>query len=161
MISPVTCKLRLLGGNTISLTPLFQNQNGLCCGFLTIRTCYGSVIFRSGRVAQGHFHERVSESPRRYKNFGTSGSQTSLFVSEIRQFEDERRLQSRGPDSGTRVLVVTQRALKGKTTLLGLEVHWNAKYNRGAALELAVNSGCTGTPSYANVFCRLRSRLRL
>ena len=39
------------------------------------------------RVALGHFHERVGESPRREKNFGTSGSKISLFVSEIWPFE--------------------------------------------------------------------------
>ena len=31
------------------------------------------------RVALGHFHERVGESPRREKNFGTSGSRLSRF----------------------------------------------------------------------------------
>ena len=35
------------------------------------------------RVARRHFHERVGESPRREKNFGTSGSKKSCFVSEI------------------------------------------------------------------------------
>ena len=39
------------------------------------------------RVALGHFHERVGESPRREKNFGTSGSKLSRFVSEIWPFE--------------------------------------------------------------------------
>ena len=32
------------------------------------------------RVAPGHFHERVGESPRRYENFGTSGSAVAFFV---------------------------------------------------------------------------------
>ena len=32
------------------------------------------------RVARGHFHERVGESPRRYENFGTSGSAVAFFV---------------------------------------------------------------------------------
>ena len=40
------------------------------------------------RVARGHFHERVGESPRRYENFGTSGSLVAFFVSEIRPFEN-------------------------------------------------------------------------
>ena len=40
------------------------------------------------RVARGHFHERVGESPRRYENFGTSGSPVAFFVSEIRPFEN-------------------------------------------------------------------------
>ena len=35
------------------------------------------------RVARRHFHERVGESPRREKNFGTSGSKIPRFVSEI------------------------------------------------------------------------------
>ena len=39
------------------------------------------------RVALGHFHERVGESPRREKNFGTSGSKKSCFVSEVWPFE--------------------------------------------------------------------------
>ena len=39
------------------------------------------------RVALGHFHERVGESPRSYKNFGTSGSKIARFVSEIWPFE--------------------------------------------------------------------------
>ena len=37
------------------------------------------------RVARSHFHERVGE--RREKNFGTSGSKKSCFVSEIWPFE--------------------------------------------------------------------------
>ena len=41
------------------------------------------------RVALGHFHERVGESPRSYANFGTSGSKKSRFVSEIWPFEVE------------------------------------------------------------------------
>ena len=40
------------------------------------------------RVARGHFHERVGESPRRYETFGISGSPVAFFVSEIRPFED-------------------------------------------------------------------------
>ena len=40
------------------------------------------------RVARGHFHERVGESPRRYENFGTSGSSVAFFVSEIQPFEN-------------------------------------------------------------------------
>ena len=40
------------------------------------------------RVGRGHFHERVGESPRRYENFGTSGSPVAFFVSEIRPFEN-------------------------------------------------------------------------
>ena len=40
------------------------------------------------RVGRGHFHERVGESPRRYENFGTSGSLVAFFVSEIRPFEN-------------------------------------------------------------------------
>ena len=39
------------------------------------------------RVARGHFHERVGESPRRYENFGTNAFKKSCFVSEIRPFE--------------------------------------------------------------------------
>ena len=39
------------------------------------------------RVALGHFHERVGESPRLYENFGTSRSKESRFVSEIWPFE--------------------------------------------------------------------------
>ena len=39
------------------------------------------------RVALGHFHERVGESPRSDENFGTSGSKIALFVSEIWPFE--------------------------------------------------------------------------
>ena len=39
------------------------------------------------RVALGHFHERVGESPRREKNFGTSGYKIRRFVSEIWPFE--------------------------------------------------------------------------
>ena len=39
------------------------------------------------RVALGHFHERVGESPRSDENFGTSGSKISRFVSEIWPFE--------------------------------------------------------------------------
>ena len=39
------------------------------------------------RVARRHFHERVGESPRREKNFGTSGSKIPRFVSEIWLFE--------------------------------------------------------------------------
>ena len=39
------------------------------------------------RVARRHFHERVGESPRREKNFGTSGSKIRRFVSEIWPFE--------------------------------------------------------------------------
>ena len=38
-------------------------------------------------MALGHFHERVGESPRREKDFGTSGSKKSGFVSEIWSFE--------------------------------------------------------------------------
>ena len=34
-----------------------------------------------------HFHERGDESPRREKNFGTSGSKIPRFVSEIWPFE--------------------------------------------------------------------------
>ena len=34
-------------------------------------------------MAQRHFHERVGESPRREKNFGTSGYKIRRFVSEI------------------------------------------------------------------------------
>ena len=34
-----------------------------------------------------NFHERVGESPRREKNFGTSGSKIRRFVSEIWPFE--------------------------------------------------------------------------
>ena len=40
------------------------------------------------RVARGHFHERVGESPRQYENFGTSGSSVAFFVSEIQPFEN-------------------------------------------------------------------------
>ena len=40
------------------------------------------------RVARGHFHERVGESPRRYENFGTSRSSVAFFVSEIQPFEN-------------------------------------------------------------------------
>ena len=40
------------------------------------------------RVARGHFHERVGESPVREEHFGTSGSAVSFFVSEISQFEN-------------------------------------------------------------------------
>ena len=36
------------------------------------------------RVARHHFHERVGESPRREKNFGTSGYKIRLFVSFLR-----------------------------------------------------------------------------
>ena len=39
------------------------------------------------RVAPRHFHERVGESPRREKNFGTSGYKLCHFVSEIWPFE--------------------------------------------------------------------------
>ena len=39
------------------------------------------------RVARRHFHERVGESPRKKKNFGTSGSKIRRFVSEIWPFE--------------------------------------------------------------------------
>ena len=39
------------------------------------------------RVALGHFHERVGESPRWDGNFGTSRSEKSRFVSEIWPFE--------------------------------------------------------------------------
>ena len=39
------------------------------------------------RVARRDFHERVGKSPRREKNFGTSGSKISRFVSEIWPFE--------------------------------------------------------------------------
>ena len=39
------------------------------------------------RVARRHFHERVGESPRREKNFGTSGYKIRRFVSEIWPFE--------------------------------------------------------------------------
>ena len=38
-------------------------------------------------MARHHFHERVGESPRREKNFGTTGSIKSCFVSEIWPFE--------------------------------------------------------------------------
>ena len=41
------------------------------------------------RVALGHFHERVGESPLSYEYFGTSGSKKSCFVSEIRPFKVE------------------------------------------------------------------------
>ena len=40
------------------------------------------------RVARGHFHKRVGESPRRYENFGTSRSSVAFFVSEIQPFEN-------------------------------------------------------------------------
>ena len=39
------------------------------------------------RVTRRHFHERVGESPRREKNFGTSGYKIRRFVSEIWPFE--------------------------------------------------------------------------
>ena len=39
------------------------------------------------RVTLAHFHERGDESPRREKNFGTSGSKIPRFVSEIWPFE--------------------------------------------------------------------------
>ena len=39
------------------------------------------------RVARRHFHERVGESPRREKNFGTSGYKIRRLVSEIWPFE--------------------------------------------------------------------------
>ena len=39
------------------------------------------------RVARRHFHERVDESPRREKNFGTSGYKIHCFVSKIWPFE--------------------------------------------------------------------------
>ena len=39
------------------------------------------------RVARRHFHERVGESPRREKNFGTSGYKIRRFVPEIWPFE--------------------------------------------------------------------------
>ena len=39
------------------------------------------------RVARRHFHERVGESPRKKKIFGTSGSKIRRFVSEIWPFE--------------------------------------------------------------------------
>ena len=46
------------------------------------------VTLKEGeRVTLGHFHERVGESPRREKNFGTSGSKIPRFVSEIWLFE--------------------------------------------------------------------------
>ena len=48
----------------------------------------GLVKKEGERVARGHFHERVGESLRRYKNFGTSGSPVAFFVSEIRPFEN-------------------------------------------------------------------------
>ena len=38
-------------------------------------------------VARHHFHERVGESPRREKNFGTNGYKIRRFVSEIWSFE--------------------------------------------------------------------------
>ena len=40
------------------------------------------------RVARGHFHERVGESPGRNENFVTSGSPVAFFVSEIQPFEN-------------------------------------------------------------------------
>ena len=46
------------------------------------------VLKEGERVARGHFHERVGESPRRYENFGTSGSSVAFFVSEIQPFEN-------------------------------------------------------------------------
>ena len=52
------------------------------CGFYA-----GKRPKEGERVARRHFHERVGESPRREKNFGTSGSQKSCFVSEIWPFE--------------------------------------------------------------------------
>ena len=39
------------------------------------------------RVTRRHFHERVGESPRREKNFGTSRSRKPRFVSDIWPFE--------------------------------------------------------------------------
>ena len=39
------------------------------------------------RVARGHFHERVGESPGQDENFGANGSKISRFVPEIRPFE--------------------------------------------------------------------------
>ena len=41
------------------------------------------------RVARGHFHERVGESPRRYENFGTSGSAVAFFVKKLQPFEQK------------------------------------------------------------------------
>ena len=38
-------------------------------------------------MALGHFHEIIGESPRREKNFGTSGSKIPRFVSEIWPFD--------------------------------------------------------------------------
>ena len=39
------------------------------------------------RVALGHFHERVGESPRSDENFGTSGCKIRCFVFEIWPFD--------------------------------------------------------------------------
>ena len=49
---------------------------------------------KSERVALGHFHERVGESPRSYENFGTSGSKKSRFVFEIRPLENSKGSKS-------------------------------------------------------------------
>ena len=38
-------------------------------------------------MAQGHFHEKIGESPRSDKIFGTSGSRIPHFVSELWPFE--------------------------------------------------------------------------
>ena len=40
------------------------------------------------RVARGHFHDRVGESPARCSHFGTTRSSLARLLSEISQFEN-------------------------------------------------------------------------
>ena len=49
------------------------------------KKCFLSLK-QDGRVALDHVHEKIGESPGSDKDFGTSGSKKSRFVSEIWPF---------------------------------------------------------------------------
>ena len=51
------------------------------------------------RVARGHFHERVGESPGQDENFGANGSKISCFVPEIQPFEKKKSRYKIFPNS--------------------------------------------------------------
>ena len=97
-ITNFTAPFFLLGGAVIFFLPTWKVVPGAYSDqrettgdtWNTPKKCFFSDRKRpkeGERVALGHFHERVGESPRREKNFGTSGSKIRCFVSEIWPFE--------------------------------------------------------------------------
>ena len=97
-ITKVACTFFWLGCKQIFFFGIKNESQGhvvvtFCAKWAKVLTPNGAIKVERGpkedeRVARGHFHDRVGESPARCGHFGTSGSSLARLLSEISQFEN-------------------------------------------------------------------------